>query len=166
MSDSNQNSAGKQPGEFKIKFDSQAGDGLQKGLEALQQVFGGFVQSIKDAVGPEMMRNFEAAQWLGQLGDCLDQIATGLRDAGKVPPEAAGQLAFFVDQWDSGLRGSKLEPNRAALRTRLESAEQAIQQATAENAAQQAAVVAQSAGYFHAAAKSVLPLPTGGKDGK
>ena len=166
MNDSNENSSGDRPGEFKIKFDSQAGDGLQKGMEVLQQVIGGFVQSIKDAVGPEMMRNFEAAQWLEQLGDCLDQIAVGLRDSGKVPPEAAGQLAFYVDQWDGGLRGSKLEPNQAALRKRLESAEAAIQQATSENAAQQAAVVAQAAGYFHAAAKSVLPLPTGGKDGK
>lgn len=166
MNESNKNSSSDRPGEFKIEFDSQSGDGLQKGMEALQQVFGGFVQSIKDAIGPEMIRNMEAAQWLDQLATCLEEIATGLRETGSVPPEAAGKLAFHVDGWDSSLKGSKLEARQAALRERLQTAEQAIQQVTQDNAEHQAALVGQAAGYFRAAAKSIIPMQAGGDSGK
>ena len=165
MTDPDQSSNGDQPGAFKFEFDPKTGDGLQKGMEALQQVFGGFVKSIKDAIGPEMMRNLEAAQWLGQLAECLEQIATGLKESGEVPSESAGQLEFFVDQWDSALQGSKLESNQESLRKRLESAQQAIVQTTPDTASRQAAVIAQAAGYFHAAARSVVPVSTGGEQG-
>lgn len=165
MTGPDQNSSGEQPGTFKFEFDSKTGDGLQKGMEALQQVFGGFVKSIKDAMGPEVIRNLEAAQWLGQLAECLEQIATGLKASGEVPSESAGQLEFLADQWDGALVGSKLESNQESLRKRLESAQQAILQTTPDTASRQAELIAQTAGYFQAAAKSVLPLSTGGEQG-
>lgn len=92
---------GKNVGDFQIEIDPKLGDPLEDGLNMLSKVFGGLVQTIKDAVGPEFMRGMELDNWLEQLATCLEQIARSLRETGEVPAERAGELAFFVDQWDN-----------------------------------------------------------------
>jgi hypothetical protein len=152
---------GKNVGDFQIEIDPKLGDPLQDGLNVLSKVFGGLVQTIKDAVGHEFMRGMELANWLEQLATCLEQIARSLRETGEVPAERAGELAFFVDQWDNQFQGVKLV-SEPALRQRLDKARQALDQSTAANAKQQAAVVLEVAGYFRAAAKTALPHQASG----
>jgi hypothetical protein len=152
----------KKPLDFKIEIDPKLGDSVQGGLDAIQKVFAGFVQTIKDTIGPETLRNLEAGNWLEQLAVCLDQIAVGLRDIGAVPPDKAGELAFYLEQWESAVQGSKFESQQAALRQRLDGVRQAVERVPEGNAAQEAKVLTEAAGYFHAAAKTAVPLQFGG----
>lgn len=142
------------PSEFKIDIDPKVGESLQGGLDALGNVFGGLIGAIRDAVGPELMRNMEVAGWVGQVATCLEQIAASLKEDGNVSAEVSGQLSFFVDQFDSSLEGSKLESQQVALKQYLLNAQQAV-----ENADRDAvSAVAQAAGYFKAAAASCVPI--------
>ena len=147
--------------DFKIDIDPKIGESLQGGMDAIGKVFGGLVGAIKDAVGPELMRSMEVAGWLGQLASCLDDMANGLKTNSEVPAEASGQFAFYVEQFDSSLDGSKLESQKASLKQQLEKAEQAVASAVTDPDAS-AAALAQASGYFKAAAASLVPIQ--GKD--
>ncbi len=143
---------------FRVEIDPQVEQSLQGGLDALGKVFGGLVNSIKDAVGPELMRSMEVANWLEQLATCLDGIAGELRSSGSASWESVGQLDFYVDQFDAELQDTKLADRQAALREHLDSAHAAVKQVTPDNAVQQADQIAKAAGYFRAAARSLVPI--------
>lgn len=66
--------------EFNFSFDGDVGDALGQGMDALKSVLGGIVDAVQDAIGPEGMRNLEAAQWLTQVATWLESVATGLRE--------------------------------------------------------------------------------------
>lgn len=133
------------------------GEGLQNGFDAIGKAFGGLVGAIKDAVGPELMKTLEVSTWLGQVAECLEKISNGLSSDGSVPAEPAGQFAFFVDQFDSNLNGSKLESQKPALQGHLQKCQQAIENAAADPAIA-VATLSHSAGYFKAAAATCLPI--------
>lgn len=143
---------------FNLDVNPKVGDSLQGGFDALQKVFVGLVESVKEAVGPETLKSLELGNWFEQLASCLDQIATSLREAGTVPAEKVGELAFFSEQLDSEIRGSKFESQQASLRQRLDAVTQSLDDVNGANATEAARKLAQAAGYFHAAAKTVAPL--------
>ena len=45
---------------------------LEKSSEAWS---GGLVGAIQDAIGPGMLKSLEAANWLGQVAECLETIS-------------------------------------------------------------------------------------------
>lgn len=145
---------------FKIEIDPQIDDSLQGGLNALGQVFSGFVGAIKDAVGPELIRNAEVANWLTQLASCLEEISRSLSANGEVPAEATGRLTFFVEQFDTALEDSRLAAQKASLREHLDRAHEAAQGAVS-NPEEAATNIGKAAGYFKAAAASCLPMSHG-----
>lgn len=148
----------------KIKIDINEkidlGESIENGFDAIGKVFGGLIGAIKDAVGPEMMKTLAVASWLGQLAECLEKIAGGLTADGTVPAEPAGQLAFYAEQFDTTLDGSKLESQKAAFSEHLQNCQQAVANAAADASAA-ATTLNHSAGYFKAAAASCVPV--GGK---
>ena len=133
------------------------GDSLENGFDALGKVFEGLAGAIKDAVGPEIMKTLEVANWLGQLAECVGSIAEGLSAHGAVPAEPAGQFAFFVEQFDTTLDGSKLESKKPALAEHLQNCQQAIANAEGDTATS-ATSLSHAAGYFRAAAASCVPI--------
>lgn len=151
------------PKEIQIDIPADVGDSLQGGLDAIGKVFGGLVNSIKDAVGPELMRGMEAANWLEQVASCLDEIADGLRESGAAPWESLGQLDFYVEQFDGELEGTKLAERQRELRKHLEAAYAAAKQGDSNDAAAQADNVSRASGYFRAAARTLIPM-TGSND--
>lgn len=149
--------------DIKIDLNESLGEGLQNGFDAIGKVFGGLVGAIKDAVGPELMKTLELANWLGQLAECLEKISVGLNSDGSVPDEPAGQLLFYVDQFDATLDGSKLEAQKPAFQQHLSQCQQALKDA-AVDASLAAKTLAKSAGYFKAAAASCVPVQANASD--
>lgn len=150
---------------FRFDFDSEdfsgsVNESLQGGIEVIGKVFGGLVGAIKDAVGPELLQAMELAGWLQQLSGCLDSIVGALKSQGSVPAESAGQLAFYAEQFDRVVAGSKLESQQDTLRQHLHQARQAAESASKDPTAA-VDVIAQASGYFKAAASSCVPLPQG-----
>lgn len=125
---------------------------LDKGMAALQNAFEGIVNAAKKAIGPELLRNAEAAAWLGGVATCLEATAAAPTTAlaGK-----SGELACHLERLDAELNGSKFEGQKASFRQRLEAVVAAIGSGGAASAKAQ-----EAAGYFRAAASSVT-LPTG-----
>jgi hypothetical protein len=142
-----------------IKFDlnENLGDSMGKGLDAIGKVFGGLIGAIKDAVGPEMMKALETANWLGQVAECLETISKSLSTDGSVPDDSVGQLSFLKAQLDSSLEGSKFEAQKATFQQHLQDCQQALDNSST-NPQVAAKTVAQAAGYFKAAAKSLVPI--------
>ena len=137
--------------------DTNFGESLETGFDALGKVFGGLVGAIKDAVGPEMMKTLGAANWLGQVAECLETLSKGLSTDGSIPSEAAGQFSFLADQLDANVDGSKLEAQKATIGEHLQNSRQALD--SADNDPQAAAkALAHAVGYFKAAATSVVPI--------
>ena len=128
------------------------GTELGDGLAAIQQVFAGLADAAKNAVGPELLKNFQAGQWLGRVATCLDQTAAQLRT--EVPSVAGklGELAAYRERLGGELEGSKFAPEVTALAERLDSALSAARDRNPD-------VVAEAGGYFRAAANSAGPIP-------
>lgn len=143
--------------ELKIDINENLGESLQNGFDAIGQVFGGLVGAVKDTVGPDLMKTLEVANWLGQLGECLEKVSKGLTADGVVPAEPTGQLAFFAEQFDSTLDGSKLESQKSKLQQHLQNCQQAVENAGADPVSA-AVTLSHSAGYFKAAAGSCIPV--------
>lgn len=143
-----------------FKIDAKIGDAFQGGMDALQKAFAGFVDMAKKAVSPEVMRNLEAGQWLGQVAACVDEAAAGLRESAKLPSGKAGELACHLERLDVELKSSKFEGQQAELRRRLESVVQGLDRAAETSGLNviEAKKLAEVAGYFHAASKSVSSL--------
>lgn len=150
----NQNEHNTQSFEFKI--DPKPGDSLQGGLDVLQKAFSGMFQVIKDAVGPDMLRNLEVGNWLEQLASCIDGIAQSVRETGSLPADKAGELTFFQEQFEDALTGSKFERQQSALKQRFERVTQAVDRVAAGTRGDEAQVLAETAGYFRAAAKTAI----------
>ncbi|MEP3479960.1 MAG: hypothetical protein ABJZ55_11985 [Fuerstiella sp.] len=142
---------------IEIDTDIDLGESLENGFDALGKVFGGLVGAIKDAVGPEVIMTLQAANWLGQLTECLQQIVKGLDADEMVPAEPAGQFSFLAEQFNTILDGSKLESQKPAFGQHLQNCQQAISDA-ADDAKAAATVLNHSAGYFKAAAASCVPV--------
>lgn len=149
--------------EIKIDLNENLGEGLQNGFDAIGKAFGGLVGAIKDAVGPELMKNLEVANWLGRLAECLEKISDGLHSDGSVPAAQAGQFSFYVDLFDATLDGSKLEAQKPAFQQHLNRCQQALKNPVTD-APLAAATLAQSAGYFKAAAASCVPVQANASD--
>ncbi len=87
------NGSNKKSGQaFNVSFDGDVRDAVGQGVDALKSVLGGFVNAVKEAIGPEGIRNLEASRWLAQAAICLEAVAMGLRVHGKIPPGKAGEL--------------------------------------------------------------------------
>lgn len=144
---------------FNFSFNGEAGDALGQGMDALKSVLGGFVNMVKEAIGPEGIRNLEASQWLTHAASCMSEVATGLRELGAVPAGKAGELTCFRERVDAEIRGSKFESQLPSLRQRLDDALQFIEQRSGSEGSavseQDINRLSDSAGYFNAAAASV-----------
>lgn len=154
MSDEKRN---QQDGEVKFSFDADdVGQAFGKGMDALKQVMGGFVEMAKEMVGPEMMRNLEASQWLSQVANSLEEAADGLRESGSAPPGKSGEISCFIERLDAETQGSKFESQRESFLSHLDGAHQLVKQlTTAETDVEHAGKIRQledAAGYFRAAA--------------
>lgn len=143
--------------EFKVDLNEKLGESMGNGFDAIGKIFGGIIGAIKDAVGPEMMKAIGAANWLGQVAQCLETISKSLSTDGTVPGEPNGQLSFLKDQLDKSLDGTNLEAQKATFQQHLQNSQQAMENADADP---QAAVkiLAHAAGYFKAAATSFVPV--------
>lgn len=137
------------------------GKALETGLAAIQNLFDGIVTAAKKAVGPEMLRNFEAANWIGRVATCLEETAAAFRDAPTALAGKSGELACHLERLDAEVKASKFESQQSALRQRLDGVVQAIAAGPSAAASQK---TAEAAGYFRAAANSVGPVPTGNGD--
>ena len=153
MSDANPN--GEPEAEQSPEAKMPIGDGLQAGLGAIQQVFEGIVNAAKNAIGPEVLRNLQAAGWLKQVAECLDALAAGLRATAEYPPEKAGELACHVERLEVEVKESKFEVQLTSFRQRLDGVLKSLEQAEGAGAVAAAKKIGEAAGYFHAAAKTV-----------
>ncbi len=143
--------------EFKVDLNEKLGESMENGFGAIGKIFGGIIGAIKDAVGPEMMKALGAANWLGQVAQCLETISKSLSTDGTVPGEPNGQLSFLKDQLDKSLDGTKLEAQKATFQQYLQNSQQALENADADPQAA-AKILAHAAGYFKAAATSFVPV--------
>jgi hypothetical protein len=62
---------GSRTSDFHIDIDPKVGEkikeGIQGGVDVIQSLFTGFVKSIQDAMGPDMLKNISSGQWLLQV---------------------------------------------------------------------------------------------------
>ena len=123
---------------------------------AMKKLFEGFATVAKQAIGPELLRNLEAASWLGRVATCLDETGASLNQPPTVVAGKSGELACYLEQLDAEVKGSRFESQEDALRHRIEGVVQAIIGKSQTDASR---TVAEAAGYFRAAANSVGPLP-------
>jgi len=151
--------------EVTFSVDGNVGEAVGQGMEALKMVLGGVVNMAQELVGPEGMRNFEASQWLAQVGASIEEIATAFREQETVPAGKGGEITCFLERIDTELKGSKFESQIPAFRRRLEEISQLLDRAGAEETARPTAGdlerLTDSAGYFRAAASSALPISPG-----
>ena len=131
------------------------GKALEGGMAALQKVFEGIATAAKKAIGPDVLRNFEAAAWIGRVAGCLEETTVALKDAPANVAGKSGELACYLEQLETEIRGSKFVNQQASLRQRLDGVVQALA-GDPSGAAQKAA---EAAGYFRASANSVGPVP-------
>lgn len=148
-----------QPKEIDLEIDlkDNLGESLETGFDALGKVFEGLVGAIKDAVSPEMMKSLVVSNWLGQVAECLDTLSKSLSTDGTVPAESAGQLSFLKDQLDASVDGSKLEAQKATFQDHLLKSQQAVGNAVTDPETA-STTIAHAAGYFKAAATSMVPI--------
>lgn len=136
-------------------FNEQFGKSFEAGLGALQQVFAGFIKMAQDTVGPELIRNIQAASWLSSVAECLDVIA----NAGQITNHQAGEIDSFVERCQSELNSSRFASQIPSFQSRL-SAVAALAARTAGPAeklsAEDIRSVASAAGYFRASAGAVM----------
>ncbi|MCA9122453.1 MAG: hypothetical protein H6822_15395 [Planctomycetaceae bacterium] len=146
--------------DIKVDLNENLGESLESGFDVLGKVFGGLVSAIKDAVGPELIKSLGTANWLGQIAECLETMSKSLSADGTVADEPAGKISFLKDQLDSSLDGTKLEAQKASIQQHLENSLQALENAEADPQAA-AKALAHAAGYFKAAATSIVPIQPG-----
>ena len=161
----NVDSRSKNKSEFKIEIDPKIGEafqgGLQGGVDALGQLFTGLMKSITNAVGPELVRNVSASQWLEQVATSLDEVAAAWRSDQATPVGKSGELTCYLDRIAEEVAGSRVESQLAALRDRLT---QVL--ALVDNEQRDLKIVTNVAGYFHASAKSAMPNQSGNDNSK
>ncbi|MBP85804.1 MAG: hypothetical protein CMJ64_03665 [Planctomycetaceae bacterium] len=148
--------------EINFSFDGDVGDAIGKGVDSLKSLLGGIVDAVQEAMGPEMIQNLAAAQWLSQVAACLESAATGLREQGSVPFGTAGELTCFQERAEAELKGSKFKAQLPQMQQRLKGALDLVEQCSANADAAPSDLdirkVADNAGYFKAAAASAVPI--------
>jgi hypothetical protein len=148
--------------EINFSFDGDVSDAIGKGVDTLKSVLGGIVNAVQEAMGPEMMQNLAAAQWLSQAAACLESAAKGLREQGSVPPGTAGELTCFQERAEAELKGSKFKTQLPQMQQRLQAALDLVEQCSSAPDAtpsdQDICKIADAAGYFKAAAASAVPI--------
>ncbi len=114
----------KREGHFKIDIDPKIGEKLQEGLhsgvDVIQGLFSGFVKSIQDAMGPDMLKNLSAGQWLLQVAASLEEICDAWRSGQPTPAGKAGELACYVERLEEEIQGSRVANQLVPLRERLQ----------------------------------------------
>lgn len=154
-----ENSDDAQNGRFKIDVDPKIGEtiqgGIQTGVEALGQFLSGFVKSIQDSLGPDLVRNMSASQWLAQVAASLDEVATAWQAGQPTPSGKLGELSCYLERLDEEIAHSRVESQKDALRERLSQAMAAVE----SEQVQAQSMLSNAAGYFRAAAKSAMPAP-------
>jgi hypothetical protein len=142
-----------------VDFNEQFGKSFEAGLGALQQVFAGFVKMAQNAVGPELVRNIQAASWLGSVAECLDAIT----NARQITNHQAGEIDSFVERCQAELNGSRFASQIPSFLSRL-SAVAAVAARTAGTdeklSAEEIRSFASAAGYFRASAGAVMSFAT------
>ena len=164
MSQTSNNADDKQQHEVEetinIPVDGDVGDALEKGMDALKSVFGGIVDMVQDTIGPDGMKNLGAGQWLTQVSTSLEEAAKSLRD-GAVSAGKAGELSCFLDRIEEELTGSKFESQLPSMLQKLQTALTVVQSGDSSDLAGIDAV-ADAAGYFSAAASSIVSTGSSG----
>jgi hypothetical protein len=153
-------SAGEKPKkpflEFDMKEGVELGETLEAGLGAIKGVLGGFFNMAQELLGPEGMKNLEAARWLAHVAASLDDLATSLADDSLVPVGKAGELTCFLERVDDELDGSKFATQAASIEARLKEAAAIANDwdraAPAESRNVQLERINNSVGYLRAAA--------------
>jgi len=147
--------------EVTFSFDSNVGDAIQGGMDALKMVMEGVVSAAQEMVGPEGMRNLEASQWLAQVATTVEEIATGLEQKAPLAGKA-GEIACFLEQVESEVKGSKFQAQLPSFRQRLEEVTQLLDRPGGEGSspptADELKQLNDSAGYFRAAASTAVPI--------
>ena len=143
--------------DIKLDLNEKLGGSMENGFDALGKIFGGLVGAIKEAIGPEVMKSLGAATWLGQVAQCLETLSKSLSTDGTVPDEPAGQLSFLLSQIDVSLDGTKLAAQKGTFQQHLQNCQQALTNASTDPRAA-AKTLAHGAGYFKAAATSMVPI--------
>jgi hypothetical protein len=142
--------------EFHIEINPKVGqslqEGLQVGFDAIGQLLNGFVSSIKDSVAPDVMKNIATGQWLSQVANCLEEIATASNQGQPTAPSKAGELSFYLEQLEFQLEGSRVQNMTPSLKDRLERVLKSV-----ENNELDARTLQSTIGFFQAASKSSLP---------
>lgn len=167
--DSNPN--GKDPQQrdshFKIDIDPKIGEkfqeGLQSGVDVIQGLFSGFVKSIQDAMGPDMVKNMSAGQWLLQVAASLDEINDAWRAGHSTPTGKSGELACYIERLEEEIQGSRVANQLATLRERLRNAIAALDHASPDSQSSSLRMLSDTVGYIQATAKSAMPVQIGDK---
>ena len=158
---------GAQGGPFRIEIDPQSREKLQEGLEGgvnmIQSLFTGFVKSIQDAMGPDMLKNLSAGQWLVQVATSLEEVCEAWRAGQPTPSGKSGELACYIERLDEEIQGSRVANQLAALRERLSNAIAAVDQASPDAQPNSLRLLSDTVGYIQATAKSAMPVQMGEK---
>lgn len=142
--------------EFDMKEGIELGETLEAGMGAIKGVLGGFLNMAQDLIGPEGMKNLEAARWLSHVAASLDDLANSLADDSLVPVGKAGELECFIERVDDELEGSKFATQTASFKSRLREAAAIANEwdsnAPDETRNRQLEQLNNSVGFFRAAA--------------
>ena len=158
---------GAQGSPFRIEIDPQSREKLQEGLEGgvnmIQSLFTGFVKSIQDAMGPDMLKNLSAGQWLVQVAASLEEICDAWRAGQPTPAGKSGELACYIERLEEEIQGSRVANQLSALRERLSNAIAALDHASPESQSSSLRSLSDTVGYIQATAKSAMPVQVGDK---
>ena len=162
---SNSSTEGESKKDFRIDIDPKVvekmQEGLQGGVDMIQRLFTGFVKSLQDAMGPDMLKNISAGQWLQQVAVSLEEVCDAWRAGQPTPAGKSGELACFVERLEEEIQGSRVANQLAALRERLVKAIAALEQASPESQSSSLRLLSETVGYFQATARSALPVSVG-----
>lgn len=165
--ESNPKMEGESKNDFRIDIDPKVGEkiqeGLQGGVDMIQSLFTGFVKSIQDAVGPEMLKNVSAGQWLLQVAASLNEVCDSWRAGQATLAGKSCELACYIERLEEEIQGSRVANQLAALQERLSNAIAALDQASPESQSSSLRLLSDTVGYIQATAKSAMPVQMGEK---
>ncbi len=138
----------------RIDVDPKVQASLKDGMQVLQDLFTGVIQTFQNAVGEEWSKNALAAAWLGQAIACLQGIEQGWELGDFEQPHKLGELSCFLDRMKREIEGSRVEFQMDAIRSKLTQVVQMLVDKRCDTK-----LLREVLGYIQVALKSIEDTP-------
>lgn len=134
----------------RFEVDPKINASFRDGIQALQDLFSGVIQTFQDSIGEEWSKNASAAAWLSQVVVCLQEIEQSWATGDFEQPSKLGELSCFLDRMTREIEGSRIAYQAEALQLRVTQILQMLQQKRCD-----ATLLREVLGYLQVALKSM-----------